>query len=141
MNYARQPLSFIKKLPCRRHDSDTQNNVLQGFQLKNVQIWRNIDRFSQIYIRFLQTGIIFIEFIPKCVNVIIIMLRISDAVFSIHTNSLRALLCTIIVHICDPGSQNQSYVARVYLWQQPTKHCMGQNYRFFFYAKNHQDIN
>ena len=34
MNYARQPLSFIKKLPCRRHDSDTQNNVPQGFSSK-----------------------------------------------------------------------------------------------------------
>jgi len=25
----------------------------------------------------------------------------------------------------------------IYLWQYPTKKCMGQNYWFFFYAKNH----
>ncbi len=44
-----------------------------------------------------------------------------------------------LINICDPGAQNQSQVAGVYL-QQPQIHCMGQNDTFFFYAKKLEDI-
>lgn len=37
--------------------------------------------------------------------------------------------------ICDPGTQNQSYVARVSFWAIAKTHCIGQNYRFFLNAK------
>lgn len=54
-----------KKLFSGRHEDTRQNNFPQGFYFKCVQMWRNIDRFSHVWVKFLYREVLFIQSLSK----------------------------------------------------------------------------